>query len=139
MLAARRKGTAASQVSQVGDFAFDIDFFGFQPARRVWHRCQQHLCIGMFGVGDEFFGFSLFDDEAGVHHHNFVGEITRARQIVGDIQKTNPLPVAQFGHQVEDAQTNRDVQHRHRLICQDHIRFNGQRAGDSNPLTLPAA
>ena len=61
VLAAGRKGTAASQIGQVGDFAFDIE---------------------------------------------------------------------QFSHQVEDAQANRDVEHGYWFIDQNHIRFNGQSAGN---------
>lgn len=53
---------------------------------------------------------------------------TAASQIgqVGDFA----FDIEQFSHQVEDAQANRDVEHGYWFIDQNHIRFNGQSAGD---------
>lgn len=47
-------------------------------------------------------------------------------------------PVAQVAQQVEDAQPDRDVEHRDRLVGQQDLGVGRQRAGDRDALALPS-
>jgi hypothetical protein len=58
---------------------------------------------------------------------------------VGDVEDGYALLVAQLGHQVQQADPDRHVQHRDRLVGQDQLRPHGQRLGEADPLPLAAA
>jgi len=49
------------------------------------------------------------------------------------------LALAKLGHQVEDPDADRDVEHRHRLVGDDQLRTQAERLREPDPLALPAA
>jgi hypothetical protein len=98
---------------------------GEQPGVRV-RRAQDHLV-----------GRAVLDDLPPVHHHDPGREVPRGGQVVGDVQQREVALPLQPVEQVEDLQPDRDVQHRHRLIGQQHLGARGERAGDRHPLPLP--
>ena len=57
---------------------------------------------------------------------------------MGDVQHSEVLAVAQVAEQVEHAEPDRHVEHRHRLVGEQHPGPHGQRPGDRHPLPLPA-
>ena len=57
---------------------------------------------------------------------------------MGDVEDREVLLVAKVGEQVEHAQADRDVEHRHRLVGDQHARPDRQRASDGDALPLAA-
>src|SRR5690348_16571178 len=56
-----------------------------------------------------------------------------------DEEEGKPLLIFERQHQIEDIQPNRDIEHRDRLVGQDHLRAHRQRLGDSDALPLATA
>ena len=83
-------------------------------------------------------GRALLDDLARVHHEHRVGDVACAREIVRDVEEREPLALLQVEHQVQDPDADRDVEHRRRLVRDQHRRLDRQRAGDRHALALPA-
>ena len=57
---------------------------------------------------------------------------------MGDVEDREVKPVAEVLQQVEDAQADRDVEHRDRLVGEQHLGVGGEGAGDGDALALPA-
>ena len=57
---------------------------------------------------------------------------------MGDVHEGEPLAFPQVREQVQHAEPDRDVEHGHRLIGQQHPGPDGQRPGDGDPLPLTA-
>ena len=74
---------------------------------------------------------------AEVHDGDPVGDEPRERQVVGDEQDADTAALAQLEHHPQDAAPERDVEHRHRLICDQHVR--AERHGTRDRDTLPLA
>ena len=106
---------------------------------RIGHRRKQQLGVGVPGVGQHVLDRPGLGDLAGVHHDQPVRYVPRAGDVVGDVEDGHAFLVAQLGHQVEQADPDRHVQHRDRLVGQDQPRPHGQRLGEADPLPLPAA
>ena len=118
-----RRGAAAPQGGHVG-------------AVGVGRRAEQQLGVRVLRlVGDQVRRPGL-DDLAGVHHRDRVREIPGRRDVVGDVEDREPLGVAQVGQQVEDAEPDRHIQHRDRLVGQQHARPHREGAGDRDTLPL---
>ncbi len=102
------------------------------------HRSHQELGVGVAGVGDQFPARSRLQDLARVHDQGVAGGIAGAGQVVGDQQHPDAALRAQVGQQVQDAHPDRHVQHRGRLVSDDHPRPGREHARDGHPLPLPA-
>ena len=83
-------------------------------------------------------GGALLDDLAGVHDEHVVGDVARAREVVGDVEEREVLVFLQVEDQVEDPDADRDVEHRGRLVGDEHGRLDGERARDRDALPLAA-
>ncbi len=59
-------------------------------------------------------------------------------EVVGDEQVGELELVLQLHQQVDDLRLDRDVERRHRLIADDQLGIERQRAGDADPLALAA-
>ena len=92
----------------------------------------------MLRVEQHGVGRALLDDPAAVHHEHLVGDVARARNVVRDVEEGNSELPLQLEDEIEDADPDRHVEHRDRLVGQDHARLDGQRAGDRDALALPA-
>ena len=60
------------------------------------------------------------------------------RQIVRDEQISQPHLALQVHHQIEHLRLDRDVERRHRLVADDQLRLQRQRARDADALALAA-
>ena len=78
------------------------------------------------------------DDLARVHDEDVVGDIARARKVVGHVEKRDPVLLLELRHQVQDPDADRDVEHADRLVREDDLRLDRERAGDRDPLPLAA-
>ena len=94
---------------------------------------------GCRGPRQHLLGRPGLDDLAGVHDDEPVGDVPRAGDVVGDVQERHALVVAQVGHQVEQPDPDRHVEHRHRLVGEDQLRPVGERLREPDPLALATA
>ena len=100
--------SAPSNRSTCRCFGRDRDRGEQQPRVRV-QRVEQHLLDR-----------ALLDDLAGVHDEDVVGDVARAREVVRDVEERDPALLLQPEHQVQDPDPDRDVEHRDRLVGEDH-------------------
>ena len=59
-------------------------------------------------------------------------------EVVGDEQIGEAELLLQIHQQVDDLRLHRNVERRHRLVADDQLRVERQRAGDADALALPA-
>ncbi|CAM5594698.1 hypothetical protein SGLAM104S_00239 [Streptomyces glaucescens] len=67
-----------------------------------------------------------------------VRDVPHRSQIVGDERTRGPGILPQPAQQVENPGPHRHIQRGHRLVEQQQLRLDGQRAGEGDPLPLPA-
>jgi hypothetical protein len=60
-------------------------------------------------------------------------------EVVGDEQIGQPQALAQRLEQVDDLRLDRDVERRDRLVADDEVGLDRERAGDADALALAAA
>ena len=82
-------------------------------------------------------GWALFDHAAEIHHADAIGVVGSRRQIVGDHQDAKAA-LAQLVEQAEDAGAHGDIEHRDRLVREQHGWLEHERGGDRNALALAA-
>ena len=78
------------------------------------------------------------DDDAEVHHGDAVGDVPDDAQVVRDEDVREAEVPLQVVEQVDDLRLNRDVERRDRLVGDDQLRVQRERAGDADPLALSA-
>ncbi|MFN5407996.1 ATP-binding cassette domain-containing protein, partial [Bradyrhizobium sp.] len=71
---------------------------------------------------------AALDDAAEIHHQHAVGEIADDGQIVRDEQQRQIETLLQLGEQVEDLRLHREIERRHRLVADDEVGPQDQRA-----------
>ena len=110
-----------------------------QRCARIRHGGKQQLCVGMPGIHEHGLDRARLDDATGVHHHQPIGHVARAGDVVGDVEERHAFGLTQVGHYVEQTDSNRDVEHRNGLIGKDQLWTTGERLGEADPLTLSTA
>ena len=78
------------------------------------------------------------DDLAEIHHRDAVADVLDHREVVGDEQVGEAEFLLQVHQQVDHLRLHRDVERRHRLVADDQLRLQRQRAGDAEALALAA-
>ena len=78
------------------------------------------------------------DDLAEVHHRDVVGDVPHDREVVRDEDVRQPEVVLQRLEQVHDLRLDRHVERRHRLVEDDQLRVQRERARDADALPLAA-
>ena len=78
------------------------------------------------------------DDAAEVHDRDPVRDVPDDREVVRDEQVREVELVLQRLEQVDDLRLDRDVERGDRLVRDDEVRVDGERAGDADPLALAA-
>ena len=72
-----------------------------------------------------------------VHHPDAVRQVPHHRQVMRD-QDIREVPFGlQLPHQVEHLRLDRHVERGDRLVGHDELRFQDQRPGEADPLSLP--
>ena len=67
-----------------------------------------------------------------------IGDVADDRQVVGDEQVGEIELLLERLEQVDDLRLDRDVERRHRLVGDDEVRVDRERAGDADALALTA-
>ena len=84
-------------------------------------------------VGADFHG------HAEIHDQQALGDVRKNRKIVRDVYAAEVEPRREASDQIEDARADRDVEHGKRLVRDDELGLQHERAGNADPLTLAAA
>ena len=92
----------------------------------------------MAGRGEQRLRRPGLDDGAEVHHRDAVGDVLDHGEIVRDEDVGEAEPVLQVAQQVEDLRADRDVERGDRLVADDELRLDRQRARDRDALALAA-
>src|SRR5690606_6908515 len=91
---------------------------------------EQRLGVGVAGGGQDLVGRPGLDDPAQVHHQDIVREVPDRGHVVGDQQDRQPCLLLQGDEQVEDLRSRREVQRRGRLVRDEDLRLERERACD---------
>ena len=108
------------------------------PRLRDRHRRQQRLGVGVQRHLEQARLVGHLDDAAEIHDRDPVADVLDHRQIVRDEQVGQLELVLQIHQQVDDLRLDRDVERRDRLVADDQLRVQRQRAGDADALALAA-
>ena len=92
----------------------------------------------MFGVVYDVFDVAGLDNVATVHDHDVVCNLVRGCEVVRDVEDGDAEVMVKGPQGFEDCRPQRCVDHRHRFVGDDHLRFKKERSGDHYALTLPA-
>ena len=105
---------------------------------RVGDGPQQRLRVGVAGVGEDLLGRADLDDPAEVHDRDPVAEVLRAGEVVGDVDVGEPEVLLEVEHQLQDLGPHRHVEHRDRLVRDQHARVRDGRPRHDHALLLAA-
>ena len=78
---------------------------------------------------------SLHDPPA-EHDDDPIGQLAHDCEVVADQQVRDARRFADVGEEIQDLRLDGDVQRRHRLVQDQHLRLGGERAGDCDSLAL---
>ena len=101
-------------------------------------RREQRDRVRVERVVVEVVGGRELHDLAEVHDRDPVGDVPDDRQVVRD-EEVGELEVAlQLLHQVDDLRLDRDVERGHRLVADEEVGVQRERAREADPLPLAA-
>ena len=100
--------------------------------------CDQRLCVGMLRIFQDVIDAAVFDDLSLLHHADAIRDLAHDAEVVGDEQHRHAEPALQLAQQLEDLRLYGDVERGGRLICDQQVRFVGERHGDHDALALAA-
>ena len=121
------KATAAGRSNQAWNLAtrrqscFTLSIW--PQAIRVWGCGNQQLGVRMLGPLNYFLAGPSLNRLSGIHDERILGKIACACNVMGNEEQRQLFLVFKTQHQVEYIQANRDIQHRNRLIGQQHLRL----------------
>ena len=98
------------------------------------HGGKQRLRVRVQRMGVQFVARRQLHHAAQIHHRDAVGDVFDDVQIVRDEQIRQPHPLLQIVQQVDDLCLNRHIQRGNRLVADDELRLDGQRAGNADAL-----
>ena len=87
--------------------------------------------VRVLRVEDDVVGRAALDDDALVEHHDLVAEVPGGGEVVGDVEHAEVLLALQVGEQVQHAEPDRHVEHRHRLVGDEQRRARARARGRS--------
>ena len=131
---------ARRRVGGAGHVALQQDPVLLTAQRRLVQRDrrQQRLRVGVRRRAVDLLLGALLDHAAQVHDRDPVGQVTHDRQVVGDEEIGHAELVLQVLEQVDDLGLHGDVERGDRLVADDDLRLEGERAGDPDALALAA-
>ena len=92
----------------------------------------------MAGRSEQRLRIRGLDDDAEIHHRDPVGDVLHHREVVRDEDVGEAEPVLQVAQQIEDLRADRDIERRDRLVADDQLRLDRERAGNRDALALAA-
>ena len=110
---------------------------GARPGRIRDGRDQQ-LRVRVGRVGQEIQGLALFNELSGEHDRRPVRQVSGRGEVVCDVEHGDSLLIAEFAHQVQHADPDRNIQHGGGFVGEDDPWFHGKGPGNRDSLALPA-
>ena len=99
---------------------------------------SERLGVGMQRHLEQALLVGHLDDAAEIHDGDAVADVLDHGEVVGDEQVGELELLLQVDQQVDDLRLDRDVERRHRLVADDQVGAERQRAGDADALALAA-
>ena len=93
---------------------------------------------GCSRLAEELAPVGQLGDPAEVHHRHPVADVLDDAHVVGDEDVGQPELALELLEQVQDLRLDRDVERRHRLVADDEVGLEDERAGDADALALAA-
>ena len=137
---ARMEAAALGRVDRVRDVSCEDERLAAPAAARVRDRDgrEQRAGVRMPRGCIEVVGRRELDELPQVHHGDAVGDVPDDAQVVGDEDVREAELALQVLEQVEDLRLHGDVERGDRLVRHDELGIERERAGDADPLALPA-
>ena len=101
-------------------------------------RRQQFLCIGILRIAQDLFGRALLDDPSRPHHDDTITQQAHHIQIMRDEQIAHAHRRLQILQQVQDHRLHGNVERRGRLVENDELWMQRDRARDADAGLLAA-
>ncbi len=120
--------------------ALEQDAASLSLPTRIGHRNRRHerVRVRVRGPLEHRVGRSDLDDLAEVHHRDEVRDVTDNREVVRDEDVRESELLLQVVEEVDDAGLDRHVERRHRLVEDQQLGIERERARDADALTLTA-
>ena len=106
--------------------------------RQVRDRVEQRPRVGVRGLAEDRVPRAQLDDLAGVHHGDPVGDVGDHGQVVGDVERRDPVAAAQLAHGLQHHALGGDVQAGGRLVEHQHLGLRQERHRQRDALHLAA-
>ena len=136
--AAGMEAAARRRIERARHLALQHDAAALGPRLGHRDRRQQRAAVGVARRGEQRLGVRGLDDAAEIHHGDAVGDVLHHGEIVRDEDVGEAEPVLQVAQQIEDLRADRDVERRDRLVADDELRLDRERARDRDALALAA-
>ena len=107
------------------------------PGHEPRHGAQQALRVRMPRVREQLVRRRRLDDPAEVHDGDAVADVPHDRHVVRDQEQRQAELLAQLVEQVQHRRLHRDVERRHRLVGDEQLRLERQRARDATRWRCP--
>jgi hypothetical protein len=88
---------------------------------------------------EDFVGRAGFHEPAEKHDQDAVAEVPHDAQIVAEEKVREVKRLAQVHEQIEQPGPDRHVERRDRIVADEELGFDGERAGDADASPRPAA
>src|SRR6266511_838571 len=137
--APRREAAPRRDVDRAWNLAAERHLAVLRPRRRLRHRGEQRLRVGMERVGVEHLLRGELHEVAEVHHRDAIGDVVHDAQVVRDEQVRELDLLLEIVEEVEDLRLDRHVERAHRLVEHEAFRADRERARDADTLSLAAA
>src|SRR5688500_3912842 len=110
-------------------------------AVRVWegNGADQQPGVWVLGVLDDLLGIACFHDPTLMENDDAIADLVGGGQVMGDIDQRDTEILLELEQVAEDGDPQRGIDHRDRLVGDDHLWPEEERAGDHGPLPLAAA
>src|SRR5690554_6330987 len=136
--AARMKCATAGRIDRRGDIALEDDAGLFLGGIGRWNRRQKRLGIRVQRALEELLGGRQFDDPPQIHHRDAIRDMLHDREVMGDKKIAKIILFLKILEQVDDLGLDRDVERADRLVADDEVWVEGERARDADALALAA-
>src|ERR1700722_6339851 len=101
-------------------------------------RVDQFARIRVRRVGEHARSFADLDDAPAIQGRGRLADMRDDGEIMADQEKGQARLALEIAHEVQRLRLHRDVERRHRLVCDDEPRSRDERARDGDALALAA-
>src|SRR3954447_3783106 len=136
--AARVETARRRRVGRAGHVAAEDLALAPRAGARDRDRREQRAGVGVARVRVQVLALRKLDDLAQVHHGHAVAHVPDDGQVVRDEDDREAELALEVAEEVEDLGLDRDVERRHRLVRDDQLRLERERARHADALALAA-